>query len=89
MALLVVVAALLSDASVRVLGREVSANLLVAILLIQFAGFVWWTFNGTGGVTAYVLAALFLVVLWIIDRDRSHVVVDVPTDAERATTAPT
>ncbi len=55
MALLVVLAALLSGASIRVLGRDASANLLAAILLVQFARFVWWTFNGTGGVTAYVL----------------------------------
>lgn len=87
MALLVVVAVLLSGASVRVLGREASANLLPAILLVQFTGFVWWTFNGTGGVTAYVLAALFVVVLWGVHRDRSHVAVDVAADAARVMTA--
>ncbi len=88
MALLVVVAALLSDASVRVLGREASANLLAAVLLVQFAGFVWWTFNGTGGVTAYVLVALFVVVIRVVDRDRSQVAVDAPVDAGRAPTTP-
>lgn len=47
-----VAAGLAVDASVHVVGRGTSATLLAAAILAHFAGFVWWTFDGTGGVSA-------------------------------------
>lgn len=85
MAILVVVAALSHDAFLRVMGRETCANLLAVMLLTQFAGFVWWTFNGTGGVSALPLSALFVVLIGVVAKDRltdpsNHPADDLPSN---------
>ena len=74
MAIPVVVAALVADAFVRVVGHEFSANLLAAVLLAQFAGFVWWTFDGIGGISAYVNVGLYAALLVVVIRDGGGVV---------------
>ena len=67
------------------MGRETCANLLAVMLLTQFARFVWWTFNGTGGVSALPLSALFVVLIGVVAKDRltdpsNHPADDLPSN---------
>ena len=68
LATLVVVAALLAGPlSTRAVG-QVRANLLAWAVAAQAMGLFWWTLQGPGGVSCFVLLPLFGVTAWLCVR---------------------
>ena len=62
LAMLAVVAALLSDSPIRRLGDHCCLNLLVGVIITQSVGMAWWIADGRGGVAFYGLALLLATI---------------------------
>ena len=66
LAMLTVVAALLSDSPIRRLGDHCCLNLLVGVVITQSVGMAWWTAGGRGSLSFYALFVLTLITIRLL-----------------------